>query len=74
MTTTPTAPAVLTIHGATRSSVAWTLTDSGAHHSTWGQVHRAERAAQQHGTARLSDQILDESMLIELRRAMEAAR
>lgn len=74
MTTTQTAPAVLTIHGASRSGVAWTLTGSGAHHSTWGQVHRAERAAQQHGTARLSDQILDESMLIELRRAMEAAR
>lgn len=74
MTTTPTAPAVLTILGATRNSVAWTLTGSGAHHSTWGQVHLAERAAQQHGTARLSDQILDESMLIELRRAMETAR
>ena len=68
------APAVLTILGASRYAVAWTLTDSGAHHSTWGQVHRAERAAQQHGSARLSDQILDESMLIELRRAMEAAR
>lgn len=74
MTTTPTAPAVLTIHGASRSSVAWSLSGTGAHRSTWGQVHRAERAAQHHGTARLSGQILDESMLIELRRAMEAAR
>lgn len=36
------APAVLTTHGASRSGVAWSLSGTGAHRSTWGQVHRAD--------------------------------